>query len=711
MKKLLMLALFLSMHGMAGAQVLQPATWHWEASRKEVRTGDTLDLVFTVSLDKGWYLYSNDFDPDLGPMLTEIEFFPHKSYALAGETRAIGPKRKYDALWQGEISYFEGKATFRQTILVKDTDLQVKGRYAYQVCSLADGKCIPASDTFSFTGIRVLPEENAGDTAAPVHKAPRTLPATKRTVNPAEKIQIAPEAGSNSRKTGPEVKQGKTATGTAAGLWEFAALAFLAGLAALITPCVFPMVPMTVTFFAHGTKDKGAILGKALAFGLSIIIIYTIAGTLVAWINGPSFANFLSTHWLPNLFFFAVFLTFALSFLGLFELTLPPGLVNAVDRRADMGGINGMFFMAFTLVLVSFSCTGPIVGALLVASAGGKVLLPVVGMAAFSLAIAIPFTLFAAFPHWLDQLPRSGGWLNRVKVMLGFLELALSLKFLSIADQVYHWGLLDREVYLALWIVIFFLMGCYLLGKIKLPHDDWYVGERVGVPRTLLAIVTFAFVVYLIPGMFGAPLKALAGYLPPVSTHDFNLAGGIRNTPYPSPSAGGENTLCEKPLYGDKLDFPHGLLGYFVLEQALNCAKKQGKPLFIDFTGHGCVNCREMEARVWPEPEVLRRLKNDFVMLALYVDERTELPQSKWYVSSFDDKIKRTVGSQNADYQITRFNNNAQPYYVILDPYTEEPLVSPMAYTLDVSRFVTFLDAGRKAFDKRVSGEDDLVIF
>jgi thiol:disulfide interchange protein len=469
-------------------------------------------------------------------------------------------------------------------------------------------------------------------------------------------------------------------------------IAFLAGLAALLTPCVFPMIPMTVTFFTGRAKSRISGIRNAFIYGFSIIAIYTIAGTAVAAIQGPEFANWLSTHWLPNVFFFLIFIFFAFAFLGMFELTLPSGFVNKMDAKADKGGMTGIFFMAFTLVLVSFSCTGPIVGSILISSAGGELVKPILGMFAFSMAFAIPFTLFAIFPEWLNSLPKSGGWLNSVKVVLGFLELALAFKFLSVADQVYHWGLLDRDIYIAIWVVIFALLGFYLLGKIRTKHDDPL--DYIGVPRLMLAIGTFVFVIYLIPGLWGAPLKALSGYLPPMATHDFN----IFENRYAAVAS--ENKLDDVPKYADFLHFPHGIQGYFDYDQALAAAKRTGKPLFIDFTGHGCVNCREMEARVWSDPLVLQRLKEDFVMVALYIDERYELPESEWYTSEYDGKVKSTIGKQNADFQITRFNNNAQPYYVVLD-HNEELLVRPKAYDTNIQNFVNFLEEAKAEFGKR----------
>ncbi len=321
-------------------------------------------------------------------------------------------------------------------------------------------------------------------------------------------------------------------------------------------------------------------------------------------------------------------------------------------------------------------------------------------MLGFSLAFAIPFTVFAIFPEWLNSLPKSGGWLNSVKVILGFIELAFALKFLSVADQAYHWGLLDREVYLALWIIIFTLMGFYILGKIRLPHDSKL--ERVSVGRLILAIITFSFVIYLIPGMFGAPLKKLAGYLPPMSTHDFKILDEIRNTKVNYAIASDQQEICGPPKYDDFLNFPHGLQGYFDYEQALACAREKDKPLFIDFTGHGCVNCREMEARVWSDPEVLKRLMNDYVVVALYVDDKTKLPEEEWYESSYDDKLKKTIGKQNADFQINQFNNNAQPFYVLLDN-NENLLVEPKAYDLSITNFIQFLDEGKDNFDKKLT--------
>ncbi|MCX6283962.1 MAG: thioredoxin family protein, partial [Bacteroidetes bacterium] len=475
-----------------------------------------------------------------------------------------------------------------------------------------------------------------------------------------------------------------------------------AGLAAIITPCVFPMIPMTVTFFMKGSENKRKGRIQAIVYGLSIIVIYTVIGTIVAVTLGANFANFLSTHWIPNVFFFMIFMVFAASFLGMFEITLPSWLVNKADKQADKGGYTGAFFMAFTLVLVSFSCTGPIVGAILVQSASGEIIKPVIGMLGFSLAFAMPFGLFAFFPSWLAGLPKSGGWLNSVKVVLGFIEIALGLKFLSIADQTYHWHILDREVYLALWIITFTLMGFYLLGKLKFHHDSDL--PFISVPRLLLAIITFSFVIYMVPGMFGAPLKALSGYLPPETSLDFDLTRIIREEvkAFSGSGSGGNITsaLCEKPRYGDFLKLPHGLDGYFDYKQGLACAKKMNKPLFIDFTGHGCVNCREMEANVWSAPPVLQRLREKFIVTALYVDDKTEVPENEWVTSKYDGKVKKSIGRIYADLQISKYNINSQPYYVLLDT-AGNLLAQPRAYNLNVDEFVKWLDGALDNFRKQ----------
>jgi len=691
------------------AQILQPAKLVAETPSQQFKVGDEVDLVFKATIDKDWYIYSVGFDADCGPNPIDISLKKDASFELVGGVRAINDKLKHDKIFDCDVRTFVGTGEFRQKIKILSADVKLAGSYDGQVCTEVDGRCVLFDGELSFAKLKVSASTQGPQPKAAVEKKTENVSAVaaQAAIQEADKPvqarkQVRPDTSSRTAQAldnkvvygeskgpilDPSLIQGDP---TQQSLIGFFLLSFIAGLAALLTPCVFPMIPMTVSFFT----GQGGSKSKALVYGLSIIGIYTLIGAALAPLMGPETANHLSTEWLPNLIFFSVFVVFGLSFLGLFEIALPGTFINKVDQQAEKGGLIGIFFMAFTLVLVSFSCTGPLVGSILVSSAGGAFLKPIVGMFAFSLAFAIPFTLFAFFPGWLNTLPKSGGWLNAVKVVLGFVELALAFKFLSIADQAFHWGILDREINIAIWIVIVTLIGLYLMKAFRLPGDTGKDVEdkRVGIPRLMLAIVSFTFVVYLIPGMWGAPLKALAGYLPPLYTHDFNLLAS-------SEGQGGQ--ICDEPRYADFLHLPHGLKGYFDYDQALACARQQGKPIFIDFTGHGCTNCREMEAVVWSDPEVLKRLRDDFVVVALYVDDKTELPEADWYTSRYDQKVKKTIGKQNADLQITNLNNNAQPFYVLLGT-DERVLVAPYGYDKGVSSFIKFLDSGLKKFGQIV---------
>jgi len=675
------------------SQILDPVKWFFKT---EQLTPGEATLVITAKAEKKWHIYSQDI-PDGGPIPTTFIFVKSGSYEKVGKVTEGKPIIDNDPLFGMTLKYYAEKAVFKQKIRVlSKKDFVIKGSLNFMCCD--DKQCLPPNDVeFEFT---VKGNPGAVETAGNNAVAARADSLKADSVKTAAMAVAKADSGA---KKSEQASLGKTAADKAADqslLWFFL-ISFLAGLAAIITPCVFPMIPMTVTFFMHDTNNKRKARLEAIVYGLSIIVIYMLLGVLVAVTLGANFNNFISTHWIPNVFFFVIFMVFAASFLGMFEITLPSWIVNKADKQADKGGYSGAFFMAFTLVLVSFSCTGPIVGALLVKSAGGALIMPIIGMFGFSLAFALPFGLFAFFPSWLHGLPKSGGWLNSVKVVLGFLELALGLKFLSIADQTYHWHILDREIYLAFWIVIFFLMGMYLLGKLKFNHDSDQ--PYISVPRILLAIVVFTFVVYMIPGMWGAPLKGLSGYLPPTTYQDFDLNAIIQKE-VGSISTGGSGsstptTLCEKPKYSDFLRLPHGLEGYFDYKQALACAKKQNKPVFIDFTGHGCVNCRQMEANVWSDPKVIKRMRENFIVTALYVDDKTDLPENEWITSTYDHKVKKTVGKKFADLQITRFNVNSQPYYVLLDT-AGNLLTIPRAYDLDVDAFVKFLDTGMGNFSK-----------
>lgn len=505
-------------------------------------------------------------------------------------------------------------------------------------------------------------------------------------------LTLEPIEGSIASVKPAEKPAESTNSGSGKSLWSTILAAIAWGFMALLTPCVFPMVPMTVSFFI---KQKN---GKSLAvvFGLSIVALYTLpiaALILISLLTGgqsvtADIFNWLATHWLPNILFFIIFMVFAASFFGAFEITMPSKLVNNSDKKSDKGGLIGTFFVALTLVLVSFSCTGPIVGSVLIESTHGAIWEPIITMLAFSIAFALPFTILAFAPSLLKKLPKSGGWLNSVKVVLGFIEIALGFKFLSVADQTYHWGLLPREVYLAIWIVVFTLLGLYLLGKIRFKNDSPV--QYVSVTRLILAIVVFSFVVWMIPGMFGAPLKALSGYLPPITSQEFVLGG-----------ATGENVSTyqlqdeskSERKYADFLEVPYGIDAYFDYEEARQAAIAQGKPLLVDFTGHGCVNCREMESRVWSDSRVLSILKNDYVVCSLFTDDKKKVDEADWVVSD-NGKTLKTLGKINSNFALTRFGVNAQPTYIILDAESEDILGGPRGYNLDINEYIKFLKLG-----------------
>lgn len=683
------LVLLFGFHNMLWAQhsptsLSSTPEWKISVDKKEVKIGDEVTVTFTSAIEKDWYMYSNDFDPNLGPIAAEFTFTKHASYSLNGKPKPVGSHKHYEEVWKGDVAIFKNKAEFKQKIKILSDKPVIKGSIYFQECNEISGVCMPPFDVeFEVKGITVV----AGEA-----------------VNPTSTQEITPVIDTTSKTQGKDTASVAPATPVKTGTGKpqkeeesfigFLLLALGAGLIAVATPCVFPMLPMTVSFFTKKSETRAQGITRAFTFGASIIGIYASLGLVFAFFGlGPDFGNWLSTHWLPNILFFIIFMVFAASFLGLFEITLPHSFVNKIDRKSSMGSMGGIFFMAFTLVLVSFSCTGPIVSSLLIEAVGGKFLKPLLGMAAFGAGLALPFTLFAMFPSWLQNLPKSGGWLNSVKVVLGFVEVAFAFKFLSTADVVYHWGILDREIYLCIWIVLSFLLGMYLLGKLKFSHDSDL--PYLSVPRFGLAVIAFAFGVYMIPGLFGAPLKGLSGLLPPMQTQDFVIGGNSSSTSH-QPA----NTTASNIKHADFLHLPHGLTGFFDYKQALEESKKQGKPIFIDFTGHACVNCRKMEEYVWAKPEVLKRLQNDFIIVSLYADERKELPENEWYTSARDGKVKKTIGEQNHDLQITKYNFSAQPQYVVIDG-DENQLSGPNFFDTDEQKFVDFLDQGKNAFHKK----------
>ena len=646
---LMLVAMLALQSASAQMQLFDPVSW--STSVEQVGDGE-YRIDFKATVEQGWHLY--DLGPyEGGPLATTFTFDPIVGYELVGEVEANRESvRQMDEIFEMEIGHYEGEVVFSQRVKAPE-GATVQCSVEWQACS---DQCVNGDKDFSI---------KVGN------------PATAAGVDIEQSVADA------------------NAVTKGGSIWSFILSAIGWALIALLTPCVFPMIPMTVSFFLKGSGSAARGRFRALMYGLFIVVLYTVPIAviiLLTWLVGgdavtADIFNWLSTHWLPNILFFVVFMVFAASFFGAFEIVLPEKLVNNSDAKADKGGLVGIFFMALTLVLVSFSCTGPIIGSALIQSTSGEVWTPILTMLAFSVVFALPFTLFALFPSWLKQLPKSGGWLNSVKVVLGFVELALGLKFLSVADQTYHWGLLDREVYLALWIAIFSLLGLYLIGKIKFKHDSDM--PYLSVTRLVLAIVSFSFVVYMLPGMWGAPLKALSGYLPPIQTQDFVMGSG-------SAVATEASTPKSGVKYGDVLELPHNLDGFFDLEEAEAYAKQVGKPLFIDFTGHGCVNCREMEARVWSDPRVLDILRNEYVIVALYADDKLKVDEADW-VTTDAGKVLKTLGKINSYYALKTYGVNAQPYYV-LQGNEGVPMVTPRGYDLDVQGFIDFLQSGVEAY-------------
>jgi thiol:disulfide interchange protein len=668
MKYLSWLILSLSVVFSSFAQVKNHAQWTYTYAPQNPKIGDVVEVTFTATLDEGWYIYSSQLKVE-GPEPTTFTFNKNKAAQVVGSIVPVGFKEHFEEVWEGNVAIAYKKAVFKQKVKILGDNPTLQGNIKYQTCS---DQCTQGEHDFTLN-IKTAKVLSSALKVATIQdsslKNSDIVSREQKTVNQKSDTVVS------NRKS--EIVNSKSDTSS---LWSFLLTCFLGGLASIFMPCIYPIMPMTVNYF---TKQAGG-KGKIMLYGLFIVLIYTFFGFLVSLIGGADAANFISTHWLPNLIFFLVFIAFGLSFLGAFEIVLPSSFVNKVDQQADQGGLIGIFFMALTLVVVSFSCTGPIASSLLIEAARGQqVIRPILGMAFYALPFALVFSGLALFPSLLKGLPKSGGWLNEFKVVFGMLELALALKFLSNIDLAYHWDSLDREIFLAIWIVIFALIGFYILGKIRMDKDS--VVEKVGIQRLLYVIATFSFVMYMIPGMFGAPLRGLSGWLPPEQTQDFYLTNNGTGTANIEPS-------------NDKIRLPEGLEGYSNYEKALTESKKTGKPIFIDFTGKNCANCRKMEANVWPDPKILTRLKNDYIIVSLYVDDKTELPENERYISKYDNKQKTTVGEKNADLQITKFNNNAQPYYCLVNA-DGTLLAKPVGYT-GVDEFAAFLDLGLKGENK-----------
>ncbi len=635
----------------AQAQIHDPVKWESEVNQV---SEDEYELVINAFIEDHWHLYSQEL-PKGGALPTVFIYEEAgEKYELLGDTKESESITEYDKVFEMDLTYFAYHATFTQNIKVTDSTLgSIKAKVEYQACD--DETCIFDTKDLEFV-INPAQVSEASEVAT------------------VEGDEIAEEELLN-----PEEKR---------SFWGIFIIAFLSGFAALLTPCVFPMIPMTVSFFTKQSKTRAAGIRNAIFYGISIIVIYVLLGSLVTLIFGADSLNALSTNVWFNLAFFVLLVVFAISFMGAFEIVLPSSWGTKIDSKADKGGLIGIFFMALALAIVSFSCTGPIVGTLLVEAASKGGTAPIIGMLGFSLAIALPFGLFAAFPGWMNTLPKSGGWLNTVKVTLGFLELALAFKFLSNADLVLQLHFLEREIFLAIWIAIFGMLALYLFGKIRLPHDS--KEEHISVGRLITGLVALIFTIYLIPGLWGAPLKLISGFPPPMqySESPDGLGAGKGNV------SAGDQRLPEGAEYG-----PHDIVSFHDYEDGLAYARENDLPVLIDFTGHACVNCRKMEERVWSEPQILDVLKNEVVLVSLYVDDKRKLPESEQYISKTTGKEIESIGNKWSDFQISRYKANAQPYYVLID-HNEEKLIAPTAYEPDADEYYNWLKRGVENYKK-----------
>jgi thiol:disulfide interchange protein DsbD len=644
---------------LAWAQIVNPVSW---TTTVEHASDGKLAIVFKAAIEEPWHLYSMD-TPEDGPQRTEFSFEGSTGIRLVGTTELTAgtPITHYDDAFYMDLTYYEQSATFTQLFETTADDYTIRGEITYMSCK--EEMCTPPTrEEFCLIG-------HAGEVAtavdaetSPSDSDTTDTPTVAAGTDPATSATWAPVIDALQAFTTDTESDN---SGQTHSIWYILLAGFIAGLIALVTPCVWPMIPMTVSFFLKRTKDRRKSIRDAYTYGISIIVIYVLLGLAVTAIFGASALNSLATNAVFNIIFFLLLVVFACSFFGAFEIALPASWTTKLDEKADATtGLLSIFFMAFTLCLVSFSCTGPIIGTLLVeAATSGSFLYPAVGMFGFAFALSIPFTLFAIFPSMLKSMPKSGGWLNAVKVVLGFLELALSLKFLSVADLAYGWGLLDRETFVSLWIIIFAFLGLYLLGKIKLAHDTDDGDTRISTVRMLLALASFSFAVYMVPGLWGAPLKAISAFAPPMSTQDFNLYDQGVEASYDDYDAG------------------------------LAAARRSGKPVLVDFSGYGCVNCRKMEASVWTDPKVKDIIENDYILVSLMVDDKTPLDAPIVITENGKQRTLRTVGDKWSYLQRYKFGANAQPFYVLVDA-DGQPLAGSYAFNEDVDAYVKFLQQG-----------------
>jgi len=689
---------FLSVGSAATAQMIQdPTTWKYEVKKKN---DSTYDLIFRLNLKEHWHIYALDPGGDGMEIPPEFSFDKNPDIKSIGKIREIGKKVSSEMEGiDGKVNYYLNNVSYVQTFHVTG-NTQVKGKHSYQVCD--ESMCLPPkskSFSFSITDFSGA-AESAGnissvDTGTTVADTVAAVTAIDTTTNVAAATSTdKPDQGNNKKQQ----QRGL--------LWLFF-MALGGGIAAVITPCVYSMIPITVSFFTKRSKTRSEGIKNAVWYSLSIILIFTVLGVLISAVFGANALNNLSTNWIANLIFFFIFIIFGISFLGAFEITLPSSWTSKTDSKAGIGSFSGIFFMAMTLVIVSFSCTGPIVGPLLVLAGSGGIAGPAVGMFGFSLGLALPFALFAVFPGLLNKIATSGGWLNQVKVVLGFIELMLAMKFLSNADLAQGWRLLDREIYIAIWIVLSVLLGLYLLGRLKLSHDDAspkniYGQEYVSIFKLFLAIVSFTFAVYLLPGMWGAPLNGMSQFLPPMGTQDYVVSNGGGAA---APHAEGNNAVApqkyvkDMKIYEPPVVVQSGLVTYYDYEEALNAAKVLKKPVMLDFTGINCVNCRKMESQVWSQSEVMKRLKEDFIIASLYCDyDKIELPKDKQFFSKELNSQVVTLGDWNEHLQASKFNSNSQPFYFYVDENGNKLVENGYSYDPDVQKFVNHLDKVKEAY-------------
>ncbi len=687
MKKIfLFIAIFFAISNLT-AQIYDPVSF--TSSIKEIGE-NKYTLIITAKIDKGWHIYSQNV-PKGGPAPTSFTFPKSKNFKTIGAVVEPEGHEVDDPVFQMRIKYFADKAVFTQNIERKSADaFAINSTIFFMVCN--DNSCLPPTEKevkFTFKKSDIPVKEDVAAIASKELKATKeadTITRQETENNTTNLVTVSEKDTLKNQKNITEKQVAKAVSDDS--LWTLFFFSFLGGLAALLTPCVFPMIPMTVSFFTKQSKNKAVGIRNAILYGIFIIVIYVILGSLVTALFGADALNALATNVVFNIVFFLILIVFALSFLGAFEIVLPSSWMTKVDQKSEVGGIVGIFFMALALALVSFSCTGPIVGTLLVQAASQAGIAPIIGMLGFSLAIALPFAIFAAFPGWMNSLPKSGGWLNSVKVVLGFLELALAFKFLSNADLVLQLHLLEREVFLAIWIAIFTVLAFYLFGKIQLSHDTPVTHISVG--RLSLGIIVLSFVVYMIPGLWGAPLQYISGF-PPAKQYSESPNGFgnavSSNTEKSSLPEGAENG-------------PNGIPTFHNYDEGLAYAKKVNKPIMIDFTGYACVNCRKMEERVWPDPKVLNVLNNDVVLISLYVDDKRPLPKEEQVVSKITGKVLKFTGQKWSELQILKYKTNAQPYYVLMD-HNQDDLNKPSAYNPDSSGYYEWLQEGIRNFKKQ----------